>query len=79
MNEELIKRIDEELKHEYWDDATTKVLQDCRAALSQRVRYVPMTEDELSEVYFSAEQDELDGFAAIQSEVIRRAGLEVKE
>lgn len=77
MNEELIRRIDERMSKNPYDYLLFALLAGCRAALTKK--YVPMTEDELSEVYFSAEQDELDGFAAIQSEVIRRAGLEVQE
>lgn len=84
--EALIRRIDEQMKalkpydkNGHWtaDFDIHALLYDCRAALSRK--YVPMTDDELTETYIQATHDYLDGFAAIQSEVTRRAELDVEK
>ena len=82
MNEELIKRIDAWLAGT-GDEIAMPILRDCRAALLQSapVRYVPMADAERNEMMARwYENHELPSISQyIESEVIRRAGLEVKE
>ena len=77
MNEELIKRIDEYLHTTAGALAARDILRDCRAALTKK--YVPMTDDELVRIYRKHGEGSMHGLRGLQSEIIRRAGLEVQE
>lgn len=86
MNEELIKRIDDKLSvicpydeegERTRDFDTWAILYDCRAALTRK--YVPMTDAEIWELFLRHDGDRVASLAAIQSEVIRRAGMEVQK
>lgn len=89
--EALIKRIEKALKqvvqlecdHNIALGSLGEVLRDCRAALSRK--YVPMTEadfDAVSARWDGSMPDDSEIYCwekHIESEVIRRAGLEVQE
>lgn len=81
MNDELIKRIDECLMiyslPAMHDKPVAKVLRDCRAALTKK--YVPMTDDELFDIYLKSELTLAGSLLEVQSEFIRRAGLNVEK
>lgn len=87
MNDELIKRIDEQMKaikpydkngYRSADFDIHALLYDCRAALSRK--YVPMTDDELHCVWVeSGNLNATETMRMVEAEVIRRAGLEVEE
>ena len=89
MKEELIKRIDMMMCEKVPVDEEAErtqnfdlyiLLQDCRAALTKK--YVPMTDTRFNEL----KQKWIDGkvtfdwmLRSVETEVIRRAGLEVQE
>ena len=82
--EALIKRIDDVLDWEqnmgHGDGFRANLLRDCRAELTKK--YVPMTEDEITESTKVLKSDLLHEptlrcWKAVEAEVIRRAGLEL--
>ena len=87
MNEDLIKRIDEALEPPTDIGSAWVVLEDCRdeiqrleSELAKAKWYEPMTDDEFHTIWI-----ESDGFNAtetlqiVEAEIIKRAGLIVKE
>ena len=88
MNNELLKRIDEEMQWLPYRSSKWQLLADCRAEI-ERKPYVPMTDDEIIEIADTAESNAFrmgsivqetgyEGYRAIEAAVIKRAGLEIK-
>ena len=76
----LIKQIDELMEYATEVSGTlVSIMKDCRAELLRK--YVPMTDDERNEMMARwYENHDLPSISQyIESEVIRRAGLEVQE
>lgn len=85
---DLMARIDGELANGPWDATTERLLIACKAEierleaeLAKAKEYVPMTDDELEEIFFGVDEqvNALVGVKNVQQEIIQRASLTVKE
>ena len=89
MNNELIKRIDEELQWLPYGSSKWQLLNDCRAEIERKATYVPMTDAEIAKIQKQWMTDlkktigktdvsKPDLTRYLETAVIKRLGLEIK-
>lgn len=84
MNNDLLKRIDEELQWLPYGSSKWQLLNDCRAEIERPSKpYVPMTDDEITEATQVMKHDLLHEptlycWRQVEAAVIKRLGLEIK-